>query len=60
MFFVQGHGKNCHYMSNGISGMVQGNIAFNHFYFLTLGDRFYPGLLLEVLNITLLAIIDGV
>ena len=39
--FVQGHGKNCHYMSSVISGMVQGNIAFKHFYFLTLVDKFY-------------------
>ena len=44
MFFAQGHGRNCHYMSNGISGMVQGNIEFNHFHFLTLVDTFYPGL----------------
>ena len=31
-------------MSNGISGMVRGNIEFNHFHFLTLGERFYFGL----------------
>ena len=43
-FFVQGHGRNCHYMSNGISGMVQRNIEFNHFHFQTLGERFYSGL----------------
>ena len=30
--------------ANVISGMVQGNIAFNHFHFLTLGDKFYLGL----------------
>ena len=44
MFSAQGHERNCHYMSNVISGMVQGNIAFKHFYFLTLGDKFYLGL----------------
>ena len=59
MFFVQGHGKNCH-MSNGISGMVQGNIEFfNHFQFLTLGG-FILDFLLGILSTTLLAIIDGV
>ena len=41
VFSVQCHGRNCHYMSNVISGMVQGNITFKHFYFLTLGDKFY-------------------
>ena len=59
MFFVQGHGRDCHYMSNGISGMVQGNIEFNHFHFLTLGG-FILDFLLDVLSTTLLAIIDGV
>ena len=44
MFFLQGHGRNCHYMSNVISGMVQGNIAYKYFHFLTLGDKFYLGL----------------
>ena len=32
------------YTSNVIPGMVQGNIAFKHFHFLTLGDKFYLGL----------------
>ena len=41
VFFVQGHGRNCHYMSNGISGMVQGNIALKHFHFLALRDKCY-------------------
>ena len=44
MFFSQGHGGNCHYMSNVIFGMMQGNNAFKHFHFLTLGYRFYLGL----------------
>ena len=43
MFFAQGHGRNCHYISNEISGMVQGNIAFKQCHFLTLGDKFYHG-----------------
>ena len=43
-FFSQGHGGNCHYMSNVIFGMMQGNNAFKHFHFLTLGYRFYLGL----------------
>ena len=47
-------------MSNVISGMVQGNIAFKHFHFLTLGIRFTMDFLLEVLNTVSLAIIDGV